>query len=232
VVETVLMWLGYGLCHQLPERSLFGGAYQVPVCARDEGIYLGFVASFIVVALLARGRRPSEGPRLWLTAVGIVLISLMVFDGVTSYAGLRVTDNEIRLATGIFAGYAIALFILPLLNGQLWRVQDRTRPLERPWQVLVWLTTMPVLYAATWWAFPLLDLAYPIIVALAILTTFVIVNLVIVGLFRTFENRAERPRDLLVPILIAFAMTMTELAGSAAFKAWLEGVVSQLSRSS
>ena len=231
MVETVLMWLGYGLCHQLPERSLFGGAYQVPVCARDEGIYLGFVVSFIVVALLARGRRPSEGPRLWVTSVGIVLIVLMALDGLTSYAGLRTTDNQIRLATGIFAGYAIALFILPLLNGQIWRVQDRSRPLERPWQVLAWLATMPLLYMVAWWVLPRLGLVYPIIVAVAILATFTLVNLVIVGLFRTFENRAERPRDLVAPILIAFAMTMVELAGAAAFKAWLEGVATQLSRS-
>ena len=231
MVETVLMWLGFGLCHQLPDRSLFGGAFQVPVCARDEGIYLGFVVSFVIVALLARGRRPAEGPKLWVTGIGLVMIALMALDGFTSYAGLRATDNQLRLATGIFAGYAMALFILPLLNAQLWRVQDRDRPLERPWQVLVWLATMPVLYAVAWWVLPLLGLWYPIIVAIAILATFTLVNLVIVGLFRTFENRAERTSDLAAPVLIALGLTVAELAGSAAFKAWLEGLAASLARS-
>ena len=224
------MWLGYGLCHQLPERSFFGGPYQVPVCARDTGIYLGFVASFAIVALLARGRRPSEGPRAWVTAIGLVLVSVMLLDGVTSYAGLRVTDNQIRLATGIFAGYALALFIVPLLNAQLWRVQDSSRPLERPWEVLVWLATMPVLYAVTWWVLPLLGLWYPVLVGLAIIATFTLVNLVVVGLFRTFENRAERMGDLWVPVLIALGLAIAEIAGSAAFKAWLVGLAAQLSQ--
>ena len=228
MVETVMMWLGYGLCHQLPERSFFGGPYQVPVCARDTGIYVGFVASFIVVALLAGKRRPSEGPRIWVTAIAIVMIALLGLDGVSSYAGWRETTNEIRLWTGLFAGYAIGLFILPLLNAQLWRVQDPSRPLERPWQVLVWLVTIPVAYAAVMWVMPLLGLGYPILVTVLILVTFTLVNLVIVGLFRTFENKAETTGDLVVPVLIALAMTIAELAGAAALKAWLVSLTNQL----
>ena len=223
-----MMWLSYGLCHQLPVRSLFGGAYQVPVCARDTGIYIGFVASFAVICLLSRGRRPSGAPPIWLIAFALALISLMVVDGVTSYAGLRATTNETRLITGLFAGYGLALFIVPLLNGQLWRVHDAGRPLERFWQALVWMATIPLVYAAVWWVLPLTGIFFAVLVTIAILATFTIVNLVIVALFRPFENRAERARELWLPILIALALTLAELLGSAWFKAWLVGFAASL----
>jgi uncharacterized membrane protein len=86
VLEEIIGWLGFGLCHQLPERSFFGGGMQVPVCARDTGIYVGFIVSLVVIAVLSRGRRPSEMPPWPFMAVGIVFVGLMGLDGVTSYA--------------------------------------------------------------------------------------------------------------------------------------------------
>ncbi len=122
VLETALMWLGFGLCHQLPERSLFGGVYQVPVCARDEGIYIGFVVALLLMAFFERGGRRSSGSPPWwvlLTLVGFLVV--MALDGLSSYAGLRATSNEIRLMTGLMAGVAISVFTVPLVNSQLWR---------------------------------------------------------------------------------------------------------------
>ena len=87
MLEAVFHWVGFGLCHQLPERSLFSGGYQLPVCARDTGIYAGFLLSMIVIALLERGRRPSELSRTWLLVLGSIFLGTMVVDGVSSYAG-------------------------------------------------------------------------------------------------------------------------------------------------
>ncbi|TLM98193.1 MAG: DUF2085 domain-containing protein, partial [Actinobacteria bacterium] len=104
VLSEFLQWFGFGLCHQLPERSFFGGGYQLPVCARDTGIYVGFMVSLAVVAAIHRRERPRGFPRPAVWALLGILVALMGADGVSSYAGWRETTNALRLATGLGVG--------------------------------------------------------------------------------------------------------------------------------
>ncbi|MDI6822502.1 MAG: DUF2085 domain-containing protein [Actinomycetota bacterium] len=46
---------------------------------------------------------------------------LMILDVITSYLGLRHSTNHIRLFTGLLFGFSLPLFIVPVLNCQLWR---------------------------------------------------------------------------------------------------------------
>ena len=161
VIQSFLQWLGFGLCHQLPERSFFGGGTQVPVCARDTGIYLGFMLSLILIALVHRGDRPREFP----APAGWVAIALMIgamgVDGVSSYAGLRPTTNDLRLITGLLAGYAIGAVLTPMLNDEFWRTGSRERVLDPTWRLLAWLATVPVAFVAIRFGAPLLGVGYP-----------------------------------------------------------------------
>jgi len=224
-VETVLHWLGYGLCHQLPERSFFGGGVQVPVCARDTGIFVGFAIALLLIAILERGGRPTEAPSPLATIILIAFIGLMAVDGVTSYAGLRPTTNELRLLTGLMTGYALAAFTVPLLNGQLWRISGSGRALEGRWRFAVFVATLPLAWLVIFYLAPYLGVVYPFLVVLAILVTFVAVNLVIVCLFNEFERRADRLRDARIAMLLALALTVVELAGASYLKFWLESIV-------
>jgi uncharacterized membrane protein len=214
-LEALLHSMGYGLCHQLPERSFFGGGVQVPVCARDTGIYFGVVISFALISALHRGSRPLGLP----TPAGWVMIALMIgamaLDGVTEYSGLRPTTNELRLITGLLSGFAIGAMITPMLNDVLWRRSSSERVLNTPSRLTLWLFAVPVSYAVVYWGLPLLGLGYPILVAFSILVTLVLVNLVIVCVLPVFERRAETVLDTWAPVLVALALSGLEIWGSA-----------------
>lgn len=224
MVAAVMHWLGYGLCHQLPERSFFAGGYQVPVCARDTGIYLGFMMSLVILWLMSRGRRPADLPRWWVLAIAGVFIGLMAVDGISSYAGWRGTTNDIRLATGLMTGFAMPVLLLPILNGQLWRAPGRGRVPDGALQTLVWLAGVPVAFAVVRWPFEWLGVVYPLLVSAAILATFTAVNLAIVSLVPAAEGRSERLRDAWPWIAIAFALTIAEISAAA----WLRVIVTRV----
>jgi uncharacterized membrane protein len=215
VLDAMMHWLGYGLCHQLPARSFFGAGHQVPVCARDEGIYLGFVMSFAILAVLSRGRRPAEMPRWPILLLSGVFVAVMAWDGVTSYAGLRATTNGIRLATGLLAGWALPVVLVPMLNGQMWRRPGPGRVPDGIASTLLWLAPLPITFTVVLWALPPLGIWYPLLVSAAVIFTFVAVNLAIVSLAPPFERGADRLRDAWLAIVAAVVVTALELALSA-----------------
>lgn len=222
MLQAVLDAIGFGLCHQLPERSLFGGGVRVPVCARDAGIYLGFAAALITLAVLHRDR-PSRAPS---TAVNVVLalgVVAMAVDGLTSYTGLRGTTNELRLLTGLMTGFALAAWITPMLASALWRRPGPGRVLDGGKRLAIYLGALGASYVLIWYVAPYLGVLYPLLATLAIFVTFITVNLVIVTLLPRFERRASRLADAWLPILIAIGLTGIQLAGSAWLKAWLLG---------
>ena len=221
MTEAFLHWLGFGLCHQLPERSFFAGGYQLPVCARDTGIYFGFVISLLVIAAFERGRRGTSLPKPWVLALGGALFAFMVWDGVTSYAGLRQTTNDLRLLTGLCAGFALALVVVPLLDSQLWRTSSDGRVLDGARQVLAWIVAIPVSFVLLRYAAPFLGVVYPLLTAAAILATFTAVNLVLVLLAPRFERCAVHVRDAWPALAIALALAFVEIA----LAGWLHTVL-------
>lgn len=223
-MQALFHWVGYGLCHQLPERSLFAGGFQLPVCARDTGIYAGFALSMIVIALLERGRRPSEIPRPGLVVLGAIFLGTMVADGVSSYAGWRSTTNDLRLITGLLAGYALTLAVVPMLNGEMWRTLSRTRLLEG-WRSGVWVLSLVPAFALLRWGLPWTGLLYPVLLTTAIVATFAVVNLIFVTLVPFFERGATHLRDAWPQVLIAVGFVILELAAAAALRVWFEGIL-------
>jgi uncharacterized membrane protein len=212
MLEIAMHWLGYGLCHQLADRTLSAGGVLLPVCARDTGIYIGFTVSLVVIALLGRGRRRSDPPAAWLFGFAVAAVLLLAWDGLTSYAGLRESTNLLRLVTGVGTGFALSLVVVPILNSQLWRHPTAGRVLGGPWQGVVWLAAAPATLAALLWGAPLLGAGYALLTAASILVTFTAVNLIVVSLASRFERSADHLRDAWPAILIALAVTVTELA--------------------
>jgi len=225
VLDRLFEMIGYGLCHQLPDRSFFAGGYQLPVCARDTGIYLGFALGLIALWILARGTRPSELPRWPVLVVIGLFVAAMGVDGVTSYSGMRATTNEIRLITGIITGWAMSTLTFPMINSQIWIAPGQGRVPDGRWQVLRWLAMLAVAYGVARWVMPLTGVLYPLVLSLSILVTFSAINLVFVGLMPVFERRARRARDAWLPALIAIVMTLIELAGAGWLRTFAESLI-------
>lgn len=111
-----LLWqIGYAICHQLPERSLFLGGYQLPVCARDTGTFLGF-GIVLTYYLLGRRWRRAKLPDLPVLVVAMAGFALFAFDALSSYLGVRDTENSIRLISGLGMGSGVGLLLLTVLS--------------------------------------------------------------------------------------------------------------------
>ena len=225
VLEALFHFVGYGLCHQLSERSFIGGGYQLPVCARDTGIYSGFILGIVAVWLLSRGTKPTELPRWPVLAIIAVFVGLMGYDGITSYAGLRETTNDVRLFTGLITGWGLATITAPMVNTQIWKYPGTGRVVEGWKRLAGWLGLLGLAYAIMRWIMPLLGVIYPLLLTTAILATYVTVNLVFVGLTPPFERKAERLRDAWPQMLIALGLTALELGGASLLRALAEHLI-------
>lgn len=81
-------------CHQIPERSLFLFGWQMPVCARCQGILTGQAVGFIL--LIAQVYMP-----LWLC---LASLALLFVDWFIQHIGLLPSNNVKRLLSGLLAG--------------------------------------------------------------------------------------------------------------------------------
>ncbi len=102
-IVTRLKWIVYLVpCHRIESRSLTINGYTLPLCARCTGILAGYL--FFPFLLLFDLSFP-----LWL---GILLNLPMVIDGWTQKRKLRMSNNSLRLSTGIVSGLGQSMIIV------------------------------------------------------------------------------------------------------------------------
>jgi hypothetical protein len=152
-----------------------------------------------------------------------VFVAAMGYDGVTSYAGLRETTNELRLITGLGVGFSAAALVAPMLNDVLWRGGGLGRVLDPVWRFVIWLVAIPVAYLLIGGLGLRLGVAFLLLIAASIVFTLAAVNLVIVGMLPPFDRRAERLRQLALPIALAVLVAFLEIALAAQLRIFLTG---------
>jgi uncharacterized membrane protein len=91
-------------CHRMKSRSLTIKGHTLPLCARCTGILLGYL--FFPLFLIFELYFP-----LWL---GIVLNLPMVLDGWTQKRQLRMSNNPLRVTTGIVSGLGQSILIVSI----------------------------------------------------------------------------------------------------------------------
>lgn len=143
---TFIFWPGYtldwklyatvhGLVAQKHNVSL--GGNELPVCARNLGIYSSFVLSVAYLFARGRGRAAALPPRPILLMLGLFGLS-MGFDGVNSLledsgrAYLYTPRNDLRTITGVLFGIGMTSIILAIFNQSLRADAERDTP------VLTW----------------------------------------------------------------------------------------------
>src|SRR5579875_245164 len=130
-----LRWLDSGICAQQPSHSFFPGGQQLPLCARNTGIYLGFFVTLLGLIVTGRGRA-QKLPRWPIIAALLLGVLAMAVDGFNSlYLDLGLPHlyqphNLLRLATGMATGLALAAVTVPILNYLFWRESNEQRSVE------------------------------------------------------------------------------------------------------
>ncbi|GCE16941.1 hypothetical protein KDK_07410 [Dictyobacter kobayashii] len=117
-----LRWLDSGICAQLATHSLYLGGERLPLCSRNTGIYLGFIVTLIILYTRKRGRAQAlpDKPKIAMLSAGILFLAI---DGINSFLvdlglpHLYHPDNLLRLSSGLLTGFAMGIFVLPVING-------------------------------------------------------------------------------------------------------------------
>lgn len=167
--------------------------------------------ALVLIAAL-EGEHPREMPSWPVLVLCVGFVGVMGLDGVTSYAGLRQTTNDIRLITGLLAGFAMPPIVLGMLNYQLWADSAPGRVLGPRSHRLAWVGAIPITFLAVRHAPPGIDVLLAPLISVAIIVAFTSVNLVMVTLAPPFERKARDLRGLMVPTAIALALSAAELA--------------------
>jgi len=97
-------------CHQMSSRSFFVFGHQMSVCARCFGIYTGWLIGLIIYPFVKKIDN-FKTPNKWYL---ILALTPMGIDGTTQLIGLRESFNELRLITGLIAGFIGVFYILPV----------------------------------------------------------------------------------------------------------------------
>jgi uncharacterized membrane protein len=189
-----------GICHQLPAHSLHYQGQPLPLCARCTGTFVGALLAVIVLMAIGRGRRAGL-PRRSVWGVLMGLLGLWALDGANSFwagiAGeplLYAPSNGLRLVSGLGAGLAIGVVLLPVTRQVLWGQPPHDAVVERPVQMLplVGAAGVVALILLGWrdmpWAMPVL------LVAVAVAVMFATVNMLLLVLLFRREGVARHPR--------------------------------------
>ncbi len=138
-----LRWLDSGICAQLPTHSFYPGNERLPLCARNTGIYLGFIITLLTLCATGHGRA-QRLPQWPIIIFLLAAILAMAIDGFNSFlldlglAHLYQPHNLLRLATGLVTGLALAILALPPLNYLFWRGYNEKRSVSS-WPALLLL---------------------------------------------------------------------------------------------
>ncbi|GAC1546785.1 MAG: DUF2085 domain-containing protein [Herpetosiphon sp.] len=218
-----------GVCAQ--QHFLYLGPLQMPLCARNTGIYAGFLATLLYIVALGRGRAGTLPPMTITVLLGLGIMAMAV-DGTNSLLldlgnyNIYPPHNLLRVVSGLLAGSSIAIFLLLMFNVAL---RANVRPRERvlqSWPEYVGMLLADAIVLGMIWLGPTW-LYYPLAIGsvIGIIGVLFTTNVFVVGMMSGFEHRVLTLRNLARPGTIALSLTAIELGGLALLRTWLESAM-------
>lgn len=225
----------HGVCAQIHNVTI--GGVQLPICARNTGIYGSALLTCIGLFLLGRGRAACSPPTSIVSAL-VVLFGIMVVDGLNatlfdrSLPYLYQPRNALRTLSGVGAGMALSIALMYIFNRTLLRAPERSTPLIMGWRelALFWLgNTLIVMamyanVAISYW--PLALIAWVGIVGIVY-----VANLLVVAVLLGYQRSVESVVQLARPATIALLSTGATLVVLAIVRIQREGFPSLIEHS-
>lgn len=191
---------------------------KLPLEARDFGIYVGFLVTWVYLIALGRGRAKGMPPPSILLA-SVIFVFIMGADGINAFFyDLKIVPHlyeprlELRLGTGLLCGIAFAGILTPVVNYSLWREND-PRPIFGNWkQFLGGLALMMVLFAINVSEIGIFFYPLAIITSASVIILIGLINLVFVTSLSGRAASAVTWRDALNPFAVGVFLALIELA--------------------
>lgn len=218
------LWgVAYGICPQRPEHSLFFGNVQMPIEAREGGMFAGFLIGFIYLAALGRGKaRKLPPPKI--LALLFSFIVLMGMDGLNAVAydlylpTPYVPNLFMRSGTGLLTGLALAGIMVPIFNQSTWQESKSVASVSNWREILLALLLIAIFWMAglSGWK-PLL---YPISIAaiFGLVTLMVSLGTMMASLLLHRERQVSKFTELAPLLLIGLVAVVIMLGSTSAVR--------------
>lgn len=211
--------VGYAVCHRIPDRSFIIGGNQLPVCARDTGMFMATLFGAVMYAVSTR-RRVAGFPVKPYTFALLAFFLAWAFDGFNSYLllilnrpFLYMPQNWLRLVTGAFMGATLSAFVVPLFNQVVWHPDHTSdEPSARLWADIGRLMAVALaVIAIVLWQPAFLYGPIALMSALGVIGLLSMVNGLIAMLFLRKAQQFTRWAQALPFLLMGLALTALEL---------------------
>ncbi|MCG9479141.1 MAG: DUF2085 domain-containing protein [Actinomycetia bacterium] len=212
LIDIIIEKIGFAVCHQLPERCLSFGPILINICARCNGIYLGFFISALLLFALYR-KRQSGLPPVWVLIILLLFIASTLVDGLLSYLSVISTNNIVRFITGFLCGASIMAIIYPVFVFQYYRQSTQDRILAEKWKLAVFLGSLGAFIALTLARWDFTGLFFYYLSAFSVAFTFYFINLTVMLLVPPLAQKADRlfSKNLIIPSVSALVLASLEL---------------------
>jgi uncharacterized membrane protein len=229
--------IGYAVCHRISERSFHIGSYQLPLCARCSGMYLGAVTGLVFQSIL--GWKRGKTPHWSIIAVLVAFVVAFGIDGVNSYLfllkqirpgilpqipNIYIPNNTLRLLTGSGMGLVIAAMLFPAFNQSIWTDYDGAHAGLPGWKAFGLLVGIQVcldLLVLTDSPVVLYPLAFIGVLGVVLLLT--MVYTIVWVMITQQDNKFTKVRQMWLPLLAGLTVTIFQTAAIDMLRYWLTG---------